>query len=77
MDSFLQQSITSAVTSAVAITVTAIQAKNKNKILSLWERIEKFLLLKKSPSASSFLNSDATPKAYLGSNSLPKTTIER
>ncbi len=77
MDSSLQQSITSAVTSAVATSVAAIQTKHENKMLSLREMIEKSLLSKESPSTTPPLNLNATPKAILGSDSLPKTTTER
>lgn len=54
-----------------------MQAKHKSKMLSLGEMIEKSLLLRESASATLFPNPDATPKALLGSNSLPKASIER
>ena len=77
MDSSLQQFITSAVLSAVATTVATIQAKYEIKMLSLREMIEKSLLLKKSPSMAPPPNSDTTPKAFPGDDSLPKVSTER
>ena len=76
-NSFFQQSIISTVLFAVATAVAAIQTKHKNKMLSLWEMIEKFLLLRESPSTTPPPNPDATPKSLPGSNSLPKTSTER
>ena len=77
MNSSFQQSITSAVTSAVATAVADIQAKHKYEMLSLRKMIEKSLLLRESPSATPSPDLDATPKAYLGRDSLLKTTTER
>ena len=77
IDSSLQQFITGVVSSAVVTAVTAIQTKHENKMLSLWEMIEKFLLLKESPSATPPLNPDATPKVLPGGDSLPKASTER
>lgn len=77
MNSSLQQLITSVVTSAITRAVTFIQAKHDNKMLSLWEMIKISLLVRKSPSATPLPNHDATPKAYLGNDSLPKTSTER
>lgn len=48
MDSALQQSITSVVTSAVATAVVAIQTKHESEMLFLHEMIEKSLFLKDS-----------------------------
>lgn len=77
IDSFLQQSIASGVTSAVVITVISIQAKHDNEMLSLQEIIEKSLLVKESLSATPPPDYDATPKEHPSNNSLPKTTTER
>lgn len=77
MDFSLQQSIKSAVTSAVAIVVAVIQTKYENEILFLQEMIKKSLLLRNSPSVTPFLNLDTTLKPYLGANFLSKTTTER
>ncbi len=74
MDSSLQQSITSVVTSAVAIAVSSIQAKHESEMLSLREMIEKSLLLRESPSATPPPDPDASPKALPPADSLPKTT---
>ena len=74
MDSSLQQSIISAVTSAVATAVAAIQAKHENEMLALRKMIEKSLLLRESPSATSLPNPDALSKALLAADSLPKAT---
>ncbi len=64
-------------TSAVAITVSSIQAKHESEMLSLQEMIEKSLLLRDSPSATPPPNPDAAPKAHLGADPLPKSTTER
>lgn len=77
MDSSLQWSITSAVLSAMATAVAAIQAKHKNEMLSIWEMFEKSLLLGESPSATPPPDCDATPKSLSGGDSLPKASIER
>ena len=60
MDSSLQQSIISVVTSAIATAVTAIQAKYDNEMLSLREIIEKSLLVRELPSMTPPLDYDAT-----------------
>ena len=77
MDSSLQQSITSAVASAVATAVASIQAKRKSKMISLWEMIEKSLLLRESSFATPPPDPDATPKALSGSDSLLKASTKR
>ena len=77
MDFSLQQSISNAVLSAVATAVAAMQAKHENKMLSLREMIEKFLLLRESPSLTPPPNPNATSKALPADNSLPKASIER
>ena len=77
MDSSLQQSITSVVLSAIATAVAAIQAKHKNKMLSLWEMIEKSLLLKESLSAAPPPNPNGSPKALPGGDSLMKASAKR
>ena len=46
-------------------------------MFALREIIEKSLLLRESPSAIPPLYPDATSKAHLSANSLPKTTTER
>ncbi len=73
MDSSLQQSIANAVTSVVATAVTSIQTKYDSEILSLWEMIEKSLLLREFPSATPPPDLDTTPKAYPVNDTLPKT----
>ena len=77
MDSFLQQSITSAVTSAVVIAIADIQVKHEREMLSLQEIIKKSLLLRGSPSTTPPPNPDTTLKAHPSANSLSKTTTER
>lgn len=77
MDVSLQQSIISVILSAVIISVAAIQAKHKNEMLSLWEMIKNSLLLKESPSNILLLDLDATPKALLGGDFLPKASTEK
>ena len=72
MDSSVEQSIASAVTSAVAVAVGAMQAKHEEEMFSLREMIKKFLLLKESPSAI-----PPTPETHPSADSLPKTTTER
>lgn len=57
--------------------IAAIQAKHKNNLLSLWEMIEKFLLLKKLFFAASSSDFDASPKVLPSNDSLPKALIER
>lgn len=64
-------------TFAVTTTAAAIQTKYMNKILSLREIIEKFLLLKKFFSTTLPHNLDATLKVYLVGNFLSKTTTKR
>lgn len=59
-------------TSAVVTAIANIQAKHNSEIFSLQEMIKKFLLLRESPP-----DPNATPKAYSGADSLPKTTTER
>ena len=46
-------------------------------MFSLQVMIEKSLLLRESPSATLPHNSDATPKALSGGDSLPKPSTER
>lgn len=77
MDFPFQQSITDAVSSAIATAVTAIQAKHENKILSSQEIIKRSLLLKKFSSVIPTPDPNATPKALSGSDSLTKTSTER
>ena len=77
MDSSLQQSITSAVASAVSIAVASVQAKHENEMLSLREMIEKSLLLRESPSAIPPPDPDATPKSPPAGDSLPKGSTQR
>ncbi len=72
MDSFLQQSITNAVSFAVAIAVIAIQTKHMNEMLALQEMIEKSLLLQESPSTTPPPDPDASPKALPAADSLLK-----
>lgn len=73
MDSSLQQLITSAVTSVIAIAIASIQAKHDSEMLSLREMIEKSLLLRESPFATPLPNLDAAPKAHPVIDALPKT----
>lgn len=77
IDSFFQQCITSAVTSAVAMAVAAIQCKHDNQILSMQEMIEKSLLLRESLSTTALSDPDAIPKAHPGNHSLPKIITKR
>ena len=77
MDSSLQQSIASAVTSAFATAVASIQAKHKSEMLSLREMIEKSLLLRDSPSATPPPDLDATSKAPPGGEFLQKASTKR
>lgn len=63
--------------SAVTTAVAAIQAKHKNKMLSLWEIIEKSLLLKEFLFAASPPDLDASPKALSGDYSLLNASTER
>ena len=76
MDSSLQQSISNAVLSAVAAAVAAIQGKHENEMLSLWEMIEKSLLLRESPSPTPPPDPDATPKTLPAGDFLPKALTE-
>ncbi len=57
--------------------VAAIQAKHNNKMFSLQEMIKKSLFLSESPSATPSLNSNTTPIALSGGDSLLKTITER
>lgn len=77
MDSSLQWSITSAVSSAIATAVVSIKAKYEKNILSFREMIEKSLLLKEFPSRTPPSNSDPTRKAFFGDDSLLKASKER
>lgn len=62
---------------AVATAVAAIQAKLKNKMLSLSEMIEKSLLLKEFFSTTLSPDPDATSKSLSGGDSLSKASTER
>ena len=77
MDSSLQQLITSAVASAVTTAVASIQAKRESEMLSLWEMIEKSLLLRESPPLTPAPDPDAAPKSLPAGDSLPKASTER
>lgn len=77
IDSSLQQSIASAVTSAIATAVTFIQPKHERKLLFLQEMIKKSLLLRDSSFANPFSNPDAAPKAYPSADPLPKSITKR
>lgn len=61
-------------TSIVATIFAVIQAKHKDKTLSLYEMIKKSLLLRDSPSATPLPNPDATAKAPTPSNASSKVT---
>ena len=77
MDPTVEQSIASAVTSAVSAAVDAIQTKHKEEMLALREIIEKSLLLRNFSSSTLSPDPDATLKAHLATNSLPKALTER
>ncbi len=77
IDFSLQQSIMSAVTSAVATVVAAIQVKHKSEMLSHWEMIEKSLFLRESPSTTPPPDPNVSPKAHPTANSLLKNSTER
>lgn len=72
MDSSIQQSIISVVTSTMTTAVAAIQANYKGKMLFLYEIIEKSLFLKDSPSAILSLNPNASTNVFIPSNTFPK-----
>lgn len=61
----------------VATAIASIMTKHYNKLLSLWEMIERSLLVRKSPSATLFPDLDATLKALPGNDSLSKTKSKR
>ena len=63
MDPMVEQSIASAVTSAIAAAVDAIQTKHKEEMLALREMIEKYLLLKDSASSTPPFDPNASSKA--------------
>lgn len=65
------------VTSAVAMAVVSIQAKYKGEMFSLQKMIKKFLLLRESPSATFFPDSDSTLQAHPGANTLPNISAKR
>lgn len=77
MDFSLQQSITNAVSSAMATAIAAIQTKHKSKMFALRKRIKKSLLLTNSTSATLIPNSDTALKTFLDSDFLPKTCTKR
>lgn len=77
MDSSIQQSIISVVTFAVAIAVASFQVKYIGKIFSLYEIIEKSLLLRDSSSATPSLDPNAIPKIHPDVESLSKALTER
>lgn len=62
---------------AVVTSVVNIQAKHKGKVLSLWETIKEFLLLKMFFFAILSPVSDATLEAHSGANFLSNGVIER
>ena len=77
MDPTVKQSIASAVTSAVAAVINAIQTKHKEKMLALQEMIEKSLLFRDFSSSTPPSDPDAIFKAHPTTDSLPKTLTER
>lgn len=62
MNSAIQQSITSAISSVVAIAIATIQIKHKNLMLSLHEMIEKSFLLRNFSLTIPPPDSDASAK---------------
>lgn len=64
-------------TSTIAITVVAIQAKHDDNMLFLRKLIEKSLLLKDFFSATLFFNLDATAKISFFANILSKTLTKK
>lgn len=77
MDSSIQQFITSAILFIIAIAIAVIQAKHKDKMLSLYKMIKKSLLLKDSLAITSFFNPDAAFKPHFAINSLPEILTKR
>lgn len=77
MGSSLEQSIASAVMSAVATAIAAIQVKYKGEMFSLREMIEKSLLLRTSFFATPLPNPNVAFKAYPITNSLLKNITEK
>ena len=76
MDSSIQQSIASAVMSAVTTAVAAIQTKHESEMLSLRKMIEKSLLLRDSPSTTPPPDPDASAKLSTPPDNSTKT-VER
>lgn len=77
MDLFVQQSISSAVTSAISIAIAAIQAKYDENMLTLCKLIKRFLLLKDFPFITPSPNLDATTKALLSIDTLLKALTNK
>ena len=77
MDPTFEQSIASAVTSAVAAAVDKIKTKHKEEMLALREMIEKSLLFMDSSSSTPPSNRDAAPKADPATDFLSKAATER
>lgn len=77
MNPTVKQSITNAIRSVIAAGVDAIQTKQKEEMLALREIIEKSLLLRDFFFSTLPPNLNATLKAHLAINSLPKVSIER
>ena len=70
MDPAVEQSIASAVTSAVTAAADAIQAKPKEEMLALREMIVNFLLLK------NFTSSTPSPDPNVSSKAFPPTDLQ-
>lgn len=65
MDSVIQYSIFSTVTSIVITTITSAQTRHKKEIFALYRMIEKTLLLRESGFSTPFSNSNASSKGFL------------
>lgn len=77
MNPSIKQLIASVVTSAVAATVNAMQAKHEEEMFALREMIKKSLLLRESLSPIPPSSPVATLKAHPSTNSLSKTITKR
>lgn len=77
MNPSFKQSIASVVMSAVATTISTVQAKHNDKILFLHEMIEKSLLPRDFSFATLLPDPNTTTKVSPPTNSLLKTSTKR
>lgn len=76
MDSVIQHSISSAITSAVIANITSAQTRHKKEMLTLRRMIEKTLLFRESGFSTFLSDPNASSKVFLPAD-LPSKAIEK